>query len=169
MSRLSVSFCHYLYTFFLLLWELSSFDPNWFHINRPIFLVGWALIFCLPRKKKIGKSLYLWSYLKRWITDRFSLGVRIASNSHWQFLVARDPVPLEQRDGVRRRRRTSQSLFFSGELVLKAGHISASPWAAAAGLPVLSLWAYVLQGVTWESAGGYCCSLSWAFRDQPFH
>lgn len=34
-----------------------------------------------------------------------------------------------------------------------------SPWAAAAGLPVLCLWAYVPWGVMWESAGAYCCSL----------
>lgn len=32
-------------------------------------------------------------------------------------------------------RRVSQSLLFSGELVSEAGHTSASPWAAAAGLP----------------------------------
>lgn len=50
--------------------------------------------------------------------------------------------------------------FFFGELwSKKPGHTSASPWDAAAEPRVLCLWAYLLQGVTSESAGGYCCSL----------
>lgn len=132
MTRLSVSFWHYLCIFFLFFWESSRFDPNWFHLNRPIFLKGLALIFCLP-KTKLGKSLLFWSYLKRWITGRFSLAVPVASNCSCQFLVARSPMPWVHCDGVCGRR-MSQSLFFSGELVEKAGHTSASPWAAAAEL-----------------------------------
>lgn len=74
--------------------------------------------------------------------------------------MARSPVPLVWCDGVRGRKRMSQSLFFWGELwSKKPGHTSASPWVAAAEPRVLCLWAYLLQGVTSESAGGYCCSL----------
>lgn len=74
MSRLSVSFCQYLYTFFLLFWESSSFDPNWFQVNSSIFLKGLALIFCLKIKNvrvcfsdhiRKGESLihFHWVYL----------------------------------------------------------------------------------------------------------
>lgn len=162
MSRLSVSFCQYLYTFFLLFWESSSFDPNWFQVNSSIFLKGLALIFCLKIKNvrvcfsdhiRKGESLihFHWVYL---------LPVTPSDSFWWpeaQCLRCDVVVSVEGE-------RCPSSFFFSGELwSKKPGHTSASPWVAAAELRVLCLWAYVLQGVTSESAGGYCCSLksSW--------
>lgn len=61
MSGLSVSFCHYLHIFFLLFWESSSFDPNWFQVNRSIFLEGLALIFGLKEKNiRVCFSDHIW-------------------------------------------------------------------------------------------------------------